>query len=415
MDAEARIEQGDVRGAARIAREHPRRAALGALAFDILSRQAEGGTLFAGREFVQGRAEAHGVSRESADAGGVNLLSILERGPESPRERALVVAFAIAGLEARVESVPEGERDAARARFVRHADWLEVATPYVVYSLIDDVLSPGAAAAFWRTVGTITVSDSDGSSLGRARSTLHVAALAASSNEAAVAERARIAESAADPVTRALAAALSGNGAGTPLAPVLAADPGETTRIAGEVGHAPSTSFRTVLRLVSGVAAVQWLARLVARAAGVRREVELELVANGVRVRRRTSLMGRVIREAEESYTLAALAGAGRESRYPALHLLVGLVALSAGVLGGGLLIFDGVRSGETVLLLLGAAAILVGGGLDLALAVLVPGRAARVALDLRVMPKRTVRVVGVPLPEADRFLAALERRLARR
>ena len=147
---------------------------------------------------------------------------------------------------------------------------------------------------------------------------------------------------------------------------------------------------------------------------GLRREAELELVDGAVKVRRTVRLFGRVVRDSTDTYVLAAIAGAGRETRFPTLGLVVGAVALAAGVLAGGLLGFDGIRAGEPSLLALAAMLVLAGAGLDLGLDVLLAGRRGRVACALCVLPRRELRIDGVNAVDAERFLAALEAKLTR-
>ncbi len=404
MKPDEQIRPEDVRGAADQVRAHPSREPLAALALDVLSRQAEGRTLFAGKEHVEARAAAHGVDREAAEADGVNLLAILERGAESPRERALVAGFAVDALGRRIgESEGEARRELV-ARFVRHADWLEVSTPYVVYAFVDELLTEEHASAVWEAVAEAALSDARGGAVprhdGRARNAARLSALSGSRSEGARIALARVAGEAEDLVARALARELGGE----------PSSGGGAARVSGRLGAPARSTFRAVLRIVTGVAAVCWLLRLGGRLVGARREGEVEIVPGGIVVRHTLTLLGREVRRREERYTLSALAGVAREVRYPMVHLLVGLVALSSGVLLGGLLALDALRTGETFLLLVAAGLILVGGGLDLALDVLVPARSGRVSVDLSLLGGRAVRLDRVPLDEADRFLEALRR-----
>jgi hypothetical protein len=89
------------------------------------------------------------------------------------------------------------------------------------------------------------------------------------------------------------------------------------------------------------------------------------------------------------------------------------VISLSCGVLLGGHLLFDGVRGGAPFLLIAGAAAVLIGAGLDLAIEVLLPARKGQVELQVDVLGARSVRVSRVPLPDADRLLSALAERVA--
>ena len=86
------------------------RRALGALALDVLSRQAEGRTLFAGEAFVEKRAAAHEVARKEADTAAGNLVGVLERGAKQPLERALGVVLSPDPGERGVWDLSPGDR-----------------------------------------------------------------------------------------------------------------------------------------------------------------------------------------------------------------------------------------------------------------------------------------------------------------
>src|SRR5690606_38785546 len=163
-------------------------------------------------------------------------------------------------------------------------------------------------------------------------------------------------------------------------------------------GRAPGKGSLEVLRWLSGWAILAWIARALAFVLGLRRSVEVRLGAEAIEVRTKVSLLGRVVRESDETWRLESIEGAGRHVRYPAIHRLVGALALSVGVLFGGLVLFDGARSGELVLLMLASAIVLGGAGLDLALDVLVPARRGRVAVDLCARSRRPLRLTRVPV-----------------
>jgi hypothetical protein len=77
----------------------------------------------------------------------------------------------------------------------------------------------------------------------------------------------------------------------------------------------------------------------------------------------------------------------------------------------GGLWVAEGVRTGETYLLMAGGALIVGGALLDLLLGVLPFGRRGRVALRLHADSAR-VALVGAEEARVDAFLRELERRL---
>lgn len=392
----------DVERALAAVRGAEARAALGALAFDMLSRQAEGRAFYAGEKHVEARAKEHGVDRDAAATDAGNLLAVLERGAKAPLERALVAAFAVSGLGDALAGADDA--DHKRWRFVRHADWLEVATDYSVYAFVDPLLEEATAAAIWREVAQAVVDDAAGRDGDRpevrARCAARLSALAASASDGARAALREVIRSAAlDEPTRHLASTLAGDGERVSVV---------CPRLAGRLGRAPRTRALEIVRWISGWALLSWALRALAFVLGLRREAELRIGENEVEVHTAVSLFGRTVREGREAWRIDALEGAGREVRYPAIHLLVGAIALSVGVLFGGLVFFDGVRSGELVLLSIAAGLVLGGAALDLALDVLVPARRGQVVVDLCPRARRPLRLTRVRLEEADGFLRAL-------
>jgi hypothetical protein len=399
----------DVERAAAEVVAHGERRGLGALCFEVLSRQAEGRVLFAGREFVEARAREHAVDRARAGTSVGNLLDVLERGPGTARERALVAAFGVAGLGAVLGATREPEP--ILVRFARHADWLETASPYVVYPFVDRLLDAPVAAALWSTLAERTLAESregDVSTASRARQAARLAILAAS--VAGQRELARVAAEAEDPVVRGVAEAFARGAAGGVSTSAQAGPP----MLRGRVARARGGPFREALRWLSGWALASWGLRGLLVLAGHRREGSLELVEQGVRVRRSTQLFGRVVRESDEVWAWAALAGVRQETRHAGLALALGAAGLAAGIVVGGLLGFDGLRAGEPSLLAIAALVVLAGTGLDLVLDLFFARRSGRVACELRTLVRGAVRLEGVEALAVDRFFGAVERRLAR-
>ncbi len=377
--------------------------ALATLAYEVLSGQAEGRTLLAGAQRAKRQAERYGVDHDGAQTSAGNLLTILERGAKAPLERALVAAFALSGLDAAL-----AESEEARSvvfRFVRHADWLEVSGDYAVYPLVDRVLDEAHATLVWgelaqRVVDEAAGRDGDRSDV-RARNAARVTALSRSSSAAAQDGLREIVQSTAlDEPTRLLASTLAGDGADE--------SPTVQPRVSGQLGRAPTRGIVEVFRWLSGWALLAWAFRAIGYLVGVRRRAELRLSDGSVEVRTEVSLLGKTVREGQETWRVEALEGAGRRVRYPTVHLLVGALALSGGVLFGALALFDGVRSGELVLILLAAVLVAAGAGLDLALDVLVPARRGHVVMDLVTRSTPPLRITRVPIEEADAFLRAL-------
>jgi hypothetical protein len=389
---------------AREAREHEQAQKLGALAYDVLVRQADARVLFTGREFADKRAAEHGVSRDEARTAEGNLLGILERGAEGEEERALVVCFALVGFEAEHGKSAAEEKANVAQRFARQVDWLEAATPYAIWTLVDRVVSPAVSKAFWQAVAQSVVDD--GGERGRApkirgRNAARIAALAAAAEapkgSAAKEALALVSSSRLDPVGAALVGAVAD-----------AAPQARTASISGEIRGVRARGALRVLSLVSGYALLRWCVRGVARLCGVRREAKLALGTAGIELTERMFAFGREVRERKDTVALSAVLTAGREVRWASAHLYVGAIALAIGVLVGGTWIFEGARSGELVLLSVGAGLMLAGALLDLGLDVLVPAGRGRVSVELALHRGRKLRVDGITIEEADRFLDAL-------
>ena len=388
----------------RLAKEvsaHPSRDALGALAWDVLSRQAEGRVLFAGREFAEKRAAEHGVTRENASSSAGNVLAILERGAETDPERSVVAALAVHGLGMRLAAADADETTQLLARFVRVTDWLEIATHYTVLPFVDAILEREIAAKVWSEIAQAIVDDAGAGSGAtpreRARSAARLTALSASGAEAAKRGLAAVAGSTGiDGATRALAASLGGTG------------PAASTSVRGRALPARRGSFVRVLGWITGLALIAWAVRGVAALLGTRREAELSLGDGGLELCERRFLLGRMVKETRARIALSSLVTAERELRHRSLHLLVGTFALGLGILLGGTWIVDGARSGELSLLMAGAVLLLGGAGLDLAIDVLVPVTRGKVALSLATTRGGDVRVGGLSIEEADGFLDAL-------
>jgi hypothetical protein len=176
----------------------------------------------------------------------------------------------------------------------------------------------------------------------------------------------------------------------------------------------PSGRFVRLLRWVSGYALLAWGARLLLAGLGFAREIEVELLADAIRTRGSSVVLGRSLRATERLHPLSRLDAASRTARYPSLYFLVGTFCFAAGVLLGGLFAFDAARTGDRQLWMIAAAFVLGGSGLDLVLESLLPGARGRVVLDLDLGSRHRLRVAGVSIEEADRFLHELERRLSR-
>jgi hypothetical protein len=205
------------------------------------------------------------------------------------------------------------------------------------------------------------------------------------------------------PATEAAATADSSD---QPLVPI---------RIAGLVARAPAVHWWTPLRWLSGFALVRWVIAGFAALLGVRRHVFVELQGEALSVRIATRWLGRTVRTSDVVHGLTHVAAVRRISRYASLHLLVGVTLFAAGILLGGWLLGDGVRSHDKTLVLAGAGLVLGGALLDLVLSVIVPAAARRVRIELDFGAAGRLDVAGVPADDADRLMHSLLEHVATR
>ncbi len=380
---------------------------LASLVYELLGRQAEGRSLFSGEKFIAGRAEEHGVEREAAETPLGDVLAMLERGPESAMQWALLSALYVRGFAQAVQARP-GERKALCAKLAQHCDWFELDSPYRVLALIETLLEPELAGEVHAAIAELVLRDGAASesvdAALRARNAGRIAALGVARTAAARTGLERIEASARDPFSSALAAVALGR------APRM---PEPSCRVRGRAGAFPHGPGVALLFWISGLALLRWVSRLLLGALGYRRDVEVELCGDAVRLRTTAHLLGRELHSAEQVHPIAKMQFARRATRYPGLYLGLGAFCFALGVFGGGVFAFDGLRLGDGTLLWISSLLLLAGVGLDLALDVLVPGKHGRVALDLALEREQRVRIVDVPLADADALLAALSRRIA--
>ena len=390
---------------------------LAALGFDVLSRQAEGKSLYAGKKFAQGRAQAHGVKRNEADTPLGNVVAIVERGADGATQQALLAALFVRGFGDAVKARPD-ERAALLARFVEHCEWLELSAGQRVWPLLPQVLPPplvddvlgalGAAALQLETPPRTSAAGPSRDPRARARAAGRIALLAEANGDAARAALGRIAAEHGDDFVRGLAALALGGPRDSSRAAIT------NCSVRGATGPRRRSNLGALLAWLSGVALAQWLGQALLFAIGFRREVELSLRGDALRVRTRTQLLRRTISDEERVHPVDELRTAQRTARYPVIYAAVGTVCFALGVLLGGSLGFDALRAGEPALLRWAALWVFAGSALDLALNVLVPAGQSRVALDLDLGKGTHAWVTAVPLADADRFIEALWQRLER-
>ncbi|HEX2678152.1 MAG TPA: hypothetical protein VHM19_15965 [Polyangiales bacterium] len=404
----------DLQRAVACARAHEQGRALGAFAYDVLGTQAEGRALFAGQKFMAQRAQTHGVDTQSAATELGNLLSILERGPSDAAEHALVAAFAARGA-ADALSTTQGEARVGLAnKLVGELDWIELSTRYRLWPCLAELLDAPAKHAVCDALADAVLREdrSDASEAAadlealtrRARNAARLTVLGAFPAPRAREALTRVHGSAKDPGSRALAATFLG----VPTLPPSAAN----VLVTGHAATVTRSTWRAVLRWITGFALLHALARTLGFLLHLQREVELDLQGRVLHARRRTSLFGRTVRASEAVYPVERIRGARRAGRYALARTVVGALSLSFGVLLGGYLGFDAARGGAGMLL--GAAVVLcaLGVGVDLALDLLGSALRGNVRLQIDLEGARSLALRDVPVADADRFLDSLAKQL---
>jgi hypothetical protein len=275
--------------------------------------------------------------------------------------------------------------------------------------LLELMLEPDLASDVLREIGQLVLREDEKTPApaARARNAGRISALSQSSLPAARAALDAIKTEAQDGFSAVMASAALGRSTSTPPAR------DKSCELRGTLGRFPRGALRSLLRWASGYGLLAWAGRVVLRAVGFRREIELALYGNVLRVRVHTSLLGRLARTSEQVHALSALRSAKRAARYPSLPLVLGAICFALGVLLGGLFAFDAARVGDRALWLGAAAFALGGSALDLLFEVVIPGHRGRVVLDVDMGRGQGVRLGGVSIEDADRFLNELAQTLS--
>lgn len=369
-------------------RDLPNRDAVVAFATRVLDAVADARSAARSAEVASAIAEELGISKDLA-VEGIRLRSALERGCDSPEEWHAVLAAYGLGLGPSLES----REAAARARkAVVRLDALE-ALGADAYRGVEAALSAVAIETLLAALVDQTIEDDGRGRSGRARAYARVEFLTTSQADAAVAARARLARRLSP----------------SPLADVLRRGVGDgAVTVRGELVSRPRGGFLSFLALVTGVRALAWVLRGLARLASARHEVTLTIDDEGLKVTEAHVLRGLVVRSREARYVRAAMIGDACEIAYRALPLYLGSFTFASGVALGTYFVGDGVRSGETFLLALGAGLAGIGALVDLLFTFLVPRLGHRRTLCLVLAPGRELVVAGVPEADTERALAAL-------
>jgi|HubBroStandDraft_2_1064218.scaffolds.fasta_scaffold34211_2 hypothetical protein len=375
--------------------ENPRIGDIASLAWAAMASAIDGKPVDAAAQTTE-RATALNMTREDGATPFGNALELLQRGPEGAAERALARALAAHALATRPLSATD-DYD----RTVGDLVWLAARTPFDATGLLDRALSAASLEPFWTAMADRVRRADQGTlpSSGCGEGLVAAVALASSESEFAIKHALQLVAEVHDPK---LAYVLAGGGIRASAAPAL-----------GEMAPRPRGPLATVLLGVTGIVILVQLVRLVARfALAYRRPAEVSLATDGaVRIRWRTQMLGRTLREHDVRLPRTEIARAVREVRYPALGLYAGLLALVAGSFVGVSTLVDGVRAGSLSVAALGLAAMTLGIALDFALSSLNPGRRGR--CRMLVVPRRgsPLCVGSLDLASADGLLARIRMR----
>jgi hypothetical protein len=372
--------------------QHARIADLAAMARALMTAASETRRAERQPERASQLAGQLQLSRDDAATPFGNALDVLAKGPQDDAERALACALAAHALSL---SPPVGRDDEDRA--ANELLWLAVHTPFDATGLLDRALGE-AASNLWDAIADRIRRIDQGTlpTLGRGEALLAAVALSSSPSKGAAKQAAALAAEVRD---RKLARVLEGRRAGGSVEPMV-----------GEMAPVPRGPVATAVLALTGLLFLMQVARLVGRVAlAYKKPAEVVLSDEGdVRVRWRTELLGRTLRDRDVLVPRAALVRAAREVRYPRIALYAGLLALAVGSYVGVSAFVDGVRAASPSLLVSGLAIVALGLALDFALTSISPG--ARGRCRVLFVPRDGARlcVGGVDVGQADAVLARL-------
>jgi hypothetical protein len=366
--------RGGVPGAFEALGDVPKPEALAELARAAVLDGAEG-------DAVRKKAEDLDLGAEDGKTPFGDAVAVLARGPEDDAERMLARALGALALA----SAGEAATETVVLRLAQKS-------PFDPSTLLDDALGDRADALY-----AALSARASRPSTSREAALVACAVLLSSKRASAKRELLTLASSKTlDPLVRAVVAAESR---------------ASETHIAGELVPAPRNPALTVLLGITGILLVASAVRLLMRLVlAYRCPAEVSASPVGVRIRARTELLGRTLRDREIVIGAEGLARAVREVRFPRLGLYVGLLALAVGTYVGIGAVADGVRAASPSLLLWGLVFVAAGIALDFALSSVRFGAKGKCRVILAPRKGRALCIGDVDPQRADAALAALAR-----
>lgn len=330
------------------------------------------------------------LTRDDCDTRFGNVLDVLGSGGEGPSERALAAALW-------AHAVAETPRKRAEEEDSLAADilWLATHTAFDATSLLDRALGDEAADLWVAVADRVKrIERGKGGALGRGEAVVGCAALAASGADRAKTLCADLAREVKDPV---LLRVLS---TGEDMAR-------EEVRLEGELLPTPRGPVTTAILAFSGLLFAIHAVRLLARLAlAYKRPTEVSLSESGVRVKTRTEMLGRTLREREHVILRSGLVRVVREVRFPRAAFYAGLLALAIGSYIGVRTFVDGARSASPSLLVVGLVIVAIGIAADFVLGTILPGSRGRCRVAFVPRTGPTLCVGDVDMRRADDALA---------
>ncbi len=324
-----------------------------------------------------------------------NAFAVLERGPEDDGERGLAAAIWAHVL---AETPPKTSEDEDRT--AGDLLWLAARTPFDATGLVDRALGD-ASDEVWGAIADRIRRIDEGKlhPLGRGEALVGCAALALSASAAAAKHATVLASELRD---RAMSRVLAGRKESVVGVPT-------EEKITGEMLPTPRGPIATAALALTGLLFLLHAARLIGKLAfAYKRPAEVTLSDDSVRIKARTEMLGRTLRERDIVIARSGLVKATREVRYPRIAFYTGLLALAVGSYIGVATLVDGIRAASPSLLLTGLLVIAIGIALDFFLGSLAPGASGRVRVAFVPRAGPTVCVGGVDAKRADAALQKL-------